>query len=72
MHTHPQELPNQPSEATKKRLYGWDRNVNRKDLSHKLEARLAESQDKRRPDVKKDGGAGGGAKRGGGSGGSRR
>lgn len=60
------ELANPPSEATKGRLYGWDRMnlAQRKELQAKLGSRLAESQDKRRAkggkeDEKKGGGGSG-------------
>ena len=59
-------LPNPPSEATKARLYGWDRNLaQRKGLQAKLGGRLAESAGKRKggkgqgkEEEKKSGGGG--------------
>lgn len=63
------ELPNPPSEATKARLYGWDRNLaQRKDLQARLGSRLAESAGKRQGKGK---GGKGGEERKGGSGGRR-
>ena len=60
------ELPNPPSEATKHRLYGWDRNPQKKDLRESLRGKLSESADKRRPAKKEEEKKGGGGGRGGG------
>jgi ATP-dependent RNA/DNA helicase IGHMBP2 len=56
-----QAWPRPPSEATRERLYGWNRNPAQKDLRENLRKKLIASEEKRRPEGggKKEGKKGG-------------